>query len=532
MSYTIKQIDGSTIQEKYHVNSLLAKVIANSNLSDDKIKELLDTDITLSTSKAKCVLDCCERIKKAVTNHEKVFVAGDYDTDGICSTALMKDILDKLGIQNGYYIPNRFKEGYGLSANTVEAVYQKGYTLIITVDNGVKAKEAIKRAHELNIDIIVTDHHEINEPVDTEIVVHPDYMEEEYQYLSGAGVVLEISRNLFGENDIHTSLATIALIGDVMPLWKETRKIVKKGFACIQNNALPAISSLIRKGSTIDEVTIGFQVVPKLNSVARMQENANVNTLVPFLLNHNPYTIANFATQLNAINEKRKTLSSKMCDQATDMIEEDDFIILYDDSFLEGLAGLVAGRIANTYQKPCIIFARNEDTLKGSGRSIPGFDLFTFMQEVHDNYISFGGHEQAVGLSIKANELETFKEKVKTLYKEKNIVVSKKESVAIQLDEKDIDVEAIQSLDSLKPIPKEMDRIIFAIEDPTIAKITKYEKVTKYELHIKNKKIDGVLFSYQKLNALEDPSILVGALSINAFRAMKNPQMLIEYMEN
>ena len=215
MKYQILDINEQEIASKYHLSSLVAKVLTKANLNDSQIQELLTHCDTLTKSNAKCVKEACKRILQAKDNHEKVFIGGDYDTDGICSTAIMKDVLDKLQIENGYYIPDRFKEGYGLSSHTVELAHAKGYSLIITVDNGVKAFDAIQKAKELGIDIIVTDHHQIDEEVPADIVVHPLYMEERFKYLSGAGVALELALNLIGENETHIALAAIALIGDV-----------------------------------------------------------------------------------------------------------------------------------------------------------------------------------------------------------------------------------------------------------------------------------------------------------------------------
>ena len=183
MKYQILDINEQEIASKYHLSPLVAKVITKANLNDSQIQELLTHCDTLTKSNAKCVKEACKRILQAKDNHEKVFIGGDYDTDGICSTAIMKDVLDKLHIENGYYIPDRFKEGYGLSSHTVELAHAKGYSLIITVDNGVKAFDAIQKAKELGIDIIVTDHHQIDEEVPADIVVHPLYMEERFKYL-------------------------------------------------------------------------------------------------------------------------------------------------------------------------------------------------------------------------------------------------------------------------------------------------------------------------------------------------------------
>ena len=527
MKYEIEQIDGTSISNKYHLSSLVSKVLTKANLDDSKILEILDTDDTLSTSKSKCVTEACVRILKAKENKEKVFVGGDYDTDGICSTAIMKDILDKLEIENGYYIPNRFKEGYGLSGKTVELAYKKGYTLIITVDNGVKAFDAIEKANELGIDIIVTDHHQIDKEVNATIVVHPNYMEKEYANLSGAGVVLELSRNLLGEIDKHTALACIALIGDVMPFWLETRKIIRKGCKLIQKGVLPSVSSLLSKGE-VDETAIAFQVVPKLNSVARLKDESNVNTLVPFLLSDNLKVISDYKTALNKVNDKRKALSSAMVSKAETLIDHDkSMLVIYDDSFDEGLAGLVAGRIAATQKKPCIILTSGEEKIKASGRSIPGFNLFEFFNVGFDEFTEFGGHEQAVGFSFNKDDLDRVKEKILTKF-ESLSTNSEAVDKVIALEDLDITIDAIEDLNMLKPIPKEFNKLKFGVKYPYITNVQHYDKVTKYTF---SNGLDGVLFSYQKVNALDNPTRVIGTLAINEFRGKKTPQILIEYMD-
>ena len=258
MKYNVIDVDVSSLQEKYQIGLLSAKLLKASSLDDEAIHELFTTDTALTTSKADCIQKCCKRLLQAKENHEKVMIAGDYDADGICSTTIMKMTLMKLKIEHGYYIPDRMKEGYGLSAHTVELAHQKGYRLIITVDNGVKAHAAIQRANELGLDIIITDHHQIDEEIDTPYVVHPNYMESEYCYLSGAGVALQIARNLIGDNDIQTAFACVAAIADVMPLWKETRRIVKRGLAVLKQGRPRSLISLLNPGSGVDMTSISF----------------------------------------------------------------------------------------------------------------------------------------------------------------------------------------------------------------------------------------------------------------------------------
>ena len=498
MKYQILDINEQEIASKYHLSSLVAKVLTKANLNDSQIQELLTHSDTLTKSNAKCVKEACKRILQAKENHEKVFVGGDYDTDGICSTAIMKDVLDKLQIENGYYIPDRFK-----------------------------AFDAIRKAKELGIDIIVTDHHQIDEEVPADIVVHPLYMEERFKYLSGAGVALELSLNLIGENETHIALAAIALIGDVMPYWLETRIIIQKGIKLIQKGVLPSVSSLLRKDIEIDETALAFQVVPKLNSIARMKDNSNVNTLVPFLLSNNLKSISSYSASLNKVNESRKRQSTLMVQKAEEMIDDSPILVLYDESFEEGIAGLVAGRIANSHAKPCVILTRSEDSIKGSGRSIPGFNMFEFFKDFEE-LTQFGGHEMAVGLSIQKEDLENFKNKIISKYVSLHLEPKEAKQDTILVNPLNITVEAIEDLNHLKPVPKEIGKLEFALKQPEIVKKINYEKVTKYTFL---NHVDGVLFKYQKIEEVEEPSFVVGTFNINSFRGIKTPQILIDSLE-
>ncbi|MDD6675620.1 MAG: DHH family phosphoesterase, partial [Lactimicrobium massiliense] len=315
MNCRLVEVDGSAYASAYGLGPLAAKLCAHSQLDDAQMKDLLGDD-ALTTSKAECVKAACDRLLKAKDQNEKVFVGGDYDADGICATTIMKKTLDLLGITNGYYIPDRLKEGYGLSAHTVQLAKQKGYSLIITVDNGVKAHEAIQAAHDLGMEIIITDHHTIDEEVGADILVHPTLMEEQYKTLSGAGVALEISRNLIGNDEMLNSIACVAAIGDVMPLWHETRRIVKRGIHNLSQGIPASVCALFNGRGRVDETAIAFQIVPKLNAVGRMNDDSNVNTVVPFLLSENRAVIADYARQLNDVNRARQNISARMLTKA------------------------------------------------------------------------------------------------------------------------------------------------------------------------------------------------------------------------
>ena len=523
--WKVIEVDSTSFEERYHVGSLVGKLLATSDLTSSQIEELLSSDTTLKTSKTKCVEECCKRILEARKNHEKVFIGGDYDADGICATAILKDTLDRLDIKHGYYIPDRFNEGYGLSANTVTLAHEKGYTLLITVDNGVKAFEAIQKAKELGIDLIITDHHRIEEEVDVPIVVHQDYMEEDFQYLSGAGIALQISRTLLGDIPSHTTFAAVAAIADVMPLWKQTRVIVQHGFHYLSQNVVPAFSMLITKGHEINERTISFEIVPRLNSVGRMNDISNVNTLIPFLLSTNHEQLSSYVMQLNLVNTRRKELSQSMYQKAITMIDKEKFIILEDSSFHEGICGLVAGRIADEYKRPVLVLAQKENGLKGSGRSVPGLDLYEFFQEGFEELTSFGGHELAVGIGLKQEDLETFKQKIDQKIETINLVEPEVIDTAVLIDMKEATFDSINELSRLRPYPKELQRPYFAIHPKESEVSFSTVKITKLHFGKENEGLDGILFPFRNLTVPNQIHQVIGELSINRFRDKITPQI-------
>ncbi|MBQ9328291.1 MAG: DHH family phosphoesterase [Solobacterium sp.] len=527
MSFQVLRGDPDQLMETYGLSSLCAKAISVSNLNEEQIRELMDSDESLHTSKCEAVDQVAKRIIQAKENHEKVFVAGDYDADGICSTAIMKDILDRLGIPNGYYIPDRFKEGYGLSSYTVKLAHDKGYSLIITVDNGVKCFEAIHTAKSLGMDIIVTDHHQIEEPVPSDLLLHPDVMEPEYEYLSGAGVVLELSRTLLGELRSHTSLAAIALIGDVMPLWKETRRIVRAGIRELSQGSLPAVSALFRKGTVIDETAISFQIVPKLNSIGRMNDSSNVNTLVPFLLCNDPIRIHSYAQQLEGVNQARRRCSDQMVKKALAMENEEAFPVIFDESFFEGVSGLAAGKLARTWHKPVLVLSRHDEhTLKGSARGVPGMNLYEFFRNFEE-LEEFGGHPGAVGLSIEEENLDLLCAHVKQAMEGSMALFQETYDPSFLCDEADLTLEQVMAFEAMRPFPKELV-IHAAVWNPQVQSINRYERVTRYHFSGRNNGFDGVLFRTAHSEAEDAPEWIVGVPEINRFKDRVSVQITID----
>lgn len=527
MKWDFLTVDGNAIEKKYHTGPLSSRLIAASNLDDSHILELISQDEQLMTSHSLCVQKACARILEAREKHEKIFIGGDYDADGVCSTAIMKKTLDLLHISNGYYIPDRFKEGYGLQAETVQKAFEKGYSVIMTVDNGVKAHEALRTAKSLGMTVIVTDHHVIEEDVEADILVHPDYMEEDFRYFSGAGVALEISRNLIGNNDHLNALAAVAAIGDSMPLWKETRKLVRKGISLLKQGKPECLAVLLRPGSTVDETSIAFQIVPKLNAVGRMNSIANVNTLPKYLLSVNSNEILHYSAQLNQVNETRKQLSGKESEKAEAMVTDDDMLILYDPDFHEGICGLVAGKIASKFHKPTLVMARSGDLMKGSGRSVPGFNLFEFFSSFEEP-VAFGGHEMAVGLSVKAEDFDSFRTHAMTKMKNSSFAYEEQPEKAIVIRPEEITLDNIMDLQTLSPYPKEMISPVFVIQNPIVLSKKNTAKTIRYQISAGTSILDATVLKQKHLPDTDQPEWICGTLSINRFRGHLSLQMMVE----
>ena len=527
MRWETAEIDAAETAQKYGLSPLSAKVVAASDLSDEQIAQLKDPG-AMMTSRDQCVREACERIMMAKDQGEKVFVGGDYDADGICATAIMKKTLDVLGIRNGYYIPDRLREGYGLSAHTVDLVHKKGYTLIITVDNGVKAEEALARAAAYGMDVIVTDHHIMEGRIQAQIVVHPALMDKRYASLCGAGTALQISRSLIGDDPQLNALAMAASIGDVMPLWDETRRIVLTGMKNLREGCCPALKALLRNPYSFDETDVAFQIVPKLNAISRMDENCSPNAVVKYLLCTSQGTIQRLADQINGVNERRKRISDAMSARAEQMVNRDDFLVLYDSSFKQGIAGLCAGRIAEKYHKPTLVLADHEDLLTGSCRGVEGFNVYDFFSDFTE-LEAFGGHPMAAGLSLKKENYASFQVHVKEKMAETGFVYKEPVQKAILIDADDISIDNIIGLHEIAPVPADMQAPVFAVENPVAIAKRNSPKVIKYHFASKEGGFDGLIFPRgQSMVTPMNVSRVIGRLAINRWQNHLTCQMLID----
>lgn len=529
----IKELDierYKEIKERFSLSSLCAKVLASKQMSDEEIEEHLQEKVLINPMLASGMKEVVDRIYLAKVNKEKVLVCGDYDADGICATSILVDALNKYGVDCGFYIPNRFKEGYGLQLHTVTMAHEKGYTLLITVDNGVKAFDALKEAEKLGLDVIVSDHHSMDEEFPCLYLLHPEHMGDDFSFLSGAGVALEISRALLGEIKEHVVLACVASIGDVMQLRKETRTIVKLGISYLKQGVCLPVQMLANdRYPQWDEMMIAFQIVPKLNATGRLADMANANNTVRYLMSSNRDDIMNMSKQIHNLNDQRKVMSDEMVDVARSLVHDEyRFQLLFHDSFHEGMAGIVAGKLQEELHQPVMVVAQSESTFKGSIRSGNLLDLTTFFNDCMKELSAYGGHPAAAGIGFSYEKKQVIQDYVNNKMKDIEFHEEKiYEVIPVSIDE--LSIQEVESLSRLAPFGNGFEEPLFYLEDVPVISM----KALSQGAHAKwviNDTCEAMYFRCQDaLTRLADHKQIsfLGNLRVNTFMKRKKVNIFV-----
>jgi len=367
-----------------------------------------------------------ERIVSAIENREKITIIGDYDVDGVTSTTLMKLFFDEIGYPIEWIIPNRFRDGYGLSANIIPRIL--GTDLAITVDNGISAVYAARLCKEEGIDLIITDHHLLALEVPEAYAIINQKQETctfPYEDVCGAQIAWYLIASLKNALNIkidmmgYMELVSIAIIADMMPLQHINRAMVLAGIKALNQSKRPAIRAFLEHSQkeTITSEDIGFFLAPILNSAGRMED---ASFAVDFLTSTNIYDARIRLERLIEFNTLRKATEHDITQKAMMQVDhKDEVIIVVGEGWHEGVVGIVAARIARACEKPCIILTQGEEgLLKGSGRSFGACDLFAIVNGTRMHLEKFGGHQAAIGLSLKEENLKSFKTEVENNYKE------------------------------------------------------------------------------------------------------------------
>lgn len=409
-----------------------------------------------------------ERVSRAIIAGEKIAVFGDFDVDGMSSTALLTQALVELGAKEVRpYIPDRFDEGYGLSVSALDRVLQDGAPdLVITVDNGIAAAREVAWLVEKQIDIVVTDHHEPADLVpECAAVVDPKLSDDcPSRDLSGAGVALklvcELGRRL-GTPDVwrsYTDLATLGTVSDMMRLVGENRALVADGMAWLQHSTRPGIVSLAEAARcdlrTLTSDELPFSLVPRLNAAGRM---GATEVAFGLLMAQDAATATELAAKLEAINTERRQIEAQLAQEAfakadAQFSKGDLCVVVSGEGWHEGVKGIVASRLSNRYHVPSILFTVADGVARGSGRSVGSVDLFHALEACSDVCVRFGGHAAAVGVTVEEGRLDEFRERLSCeLAKLPASQFIAKGEVAAVVGLSELTVETIQSLEVLQP---------------------------------------------------------------------------------
>lgn len=539
------------IQNEYKINSLLATILVNRNIiKSQDIKLFLEPtrndfhDPFLITDMEIAV----NRILKAIENKENITIYGDYDVDGITSITVLKSFLQDIGVDVATYIPNRLNEGYGLNKNAIEKISQEGCQLMITVDCGISGLEEIEYANKLGIETIITDHHEPGNELPKAIAIIDNKRKDSkypFRELAGVGVVFKliqamgIKLGLKEETYLkYLDIVCIGTISDIVPLVDENRVIAKLGLMLVQQTRNIGLQSIINSSgySKIDSNTISFGVAPRINACGRM---GHAEEALQLLLSKNINEVNDLTIKLNRHNTLRQEIEKKISKEVIEKIETENLenskaIIVGGKDWHHGVIGIVASKITDMYFKPSILLSFEEDGVgKGSGRSIPGFDLHKALINCQDLIGKFGGHSMAVGINVKEDKLDEFRKKFEKVAEQEKIdEIIPVINIDAKIDLNDINKEMVESLKILEPFGEANKMPVFVFRELKIDSIRALSEGKHLKLTLKdnNNIINAIGFNIGHLSEdyrIGDKVDVVGVLEINSFNGVDSMQINI-----
>lgn len=535
----------STLLTNEQINPLLGQILWHRGIQS---KDDLDTFLrpTVENLYDPFLLHDMEktvtRIQDAVAQGEKILVYGDYDADGITSTTVMKEAIELIGGEVEYFLPNRFIHGYGPNLAVFKEQIENGIQLILTVDNGVAGHEAINYATEQGIDVIVTDHHDLPPELPNAFsIIHPKHPQGHYPFgeLAGVGVAFKVATALLGELPVEfLDLVAIGTIADLVSLTDENRVLVKMGLEMIQTGERIGLDSLIHlaelKKESISEENIGFTIAPRLNALGRL---GDASPGVELMTTFDEEKAERIATCINSQNDQRKEIVATITKEAFELIDPTDPIhIVARQGWHEGVLGIVAGRIMQDTGKPTIVLTidENNESAKGSGRSVSALNLFNALSEIREEFTHFGGHHMAAGMTLPVANITKVKEQLIQYLEINQIDLSQGQELIIDesLKVKEATIEFIQQLKILAPLGTDNPVPNFVFEDVSVEQsrqIGADKSHLKFQISKGATKLDAIAF--QMGNQVDEfgqgTTNIAGQLSINEWNGNKKPQLMV-----
>ena len=413
------------LAKEFSIDKKLVEILIARGYDDkDKLYDFLYPSLDKLTDVHKYVGydEVIERIKVAIENKESILLYGDYDCDGVCGVSILYNYFKSIGITAHCFLPNRHTDGYGLSIETLERLAEEYLSdLLITVDCGITGVEEVEYAREvLGFDVIVTDHHELGDVLPDCLIFNPKMSGEEcFRYLCGAGVALRIIEGLGGaqERDKYLDITAIATIADVVPLVADNRIIAQAGLKNINSfSARRGIKKLVASygGGEVTSYDVAFRIAPRINSLGRLSD---ANAVLDLFCTDDNFLLDNIVKQLSDANDKRVELTNDLAQACFDILKNYDFenkpaIVLYNAYWDDGILGIVASKITDTFKRPTILLTKSGDVYKGSGRSIKGIDIRKYVAMCEDLLIKFGGHTMACGMSLDGKNVQAFADRL------------------------------------------------------------------------------------------------------------------------
>lgn len=545
------------VAQEYHIPKVIATLLLNRGISSENdIKSYLTKSMrgVHHPYGLEDMETAAKRIKQAVDKQEKIIVYGDYDVDGITSTSLVYMFLKQVGADVQYYIPDRAGEGYGINIMALNKFIKQGIQLVITVDCGITAIGEVEFAALQGLDIIITDHHTCKEDIPNALaVINPKRPDSEYPFdgLAGVGVAFKLVMAAAMEFDMraaqvfddYVEIAAIGTVADVVPLLDENRIIVDKGLKALANSKYPGIRALLEvagaAGKPVTASTIAFMLAPRLNAAGRLGQ---AGTAVELILTEDETEAYKLARELDDENRKRQMTEQGIFNEALEMLQKDpDFaqkhvIVLAKEGWHQGVIGIVASKLNEMFYKPCILISCENGVGKGSGRSIPAFNLFDALSYCEDVLTNFGGHAAAAGLGINQADVAEFEQKInayaKKTMQEEDFVPRISIDCPIQAEQ--VCISNVNLLAKLEPFGMNNPKPVFSIPGLRIADISQMgmdNKHIRLKLSNGNRCIMAVGFGmgdyagYFKAGDIVDTAF---SMDINSYQGTDNVQLVLK----
>ena len=495
-----KRADFNEIGKKYGIDPVVARVIRNRDIvGDEEIERYLHGKFSdVHEPSLMKDMDCgCRIMAEKIRAGKKIRIVSDYDVDGIMSNYILYKGLLEAGADISYEIPDRLTDGYGINRRIIDEANADGIDTIITCDNGIAAFEAIEAAKDYGMTVIVTDHHEVpfeldeagNKkykivPADAVIDIKQEDCNYPFKDICGAGVAYKFIRNLYklmeiewADEDKYIEMLGLATVCDIMSLKDENRIYVKRALEIIKDTKNIGLKALIKVnglvGRKLNAFDFGFVLGPCFNATGRL-ESAKVG--LSLLLSEDEEFAVSEAEKIKEINIERKNMTEEGTKKAIEIVEEqcknDTILVVYVPNLHESLAGIVAGRIKEKYYRPTLVFTDGEGgILKGSGRSIDGYNMFEELNNVRDLFLKVGGHEMAAGFSIEKDKLEELRKKLNENQRLTEDDLTYKVRIDVAMPFSYITEKLINELDLLEPFGKDNPKALFAQGGLSVVKL-------------------------------------------------------------